>query len=275
MNNQRAPRAKRSLGQNFLVDPNIIQAIVRHCRLSPEDTVVELGVGRGDLTLVLAQAAKRVIGIEIDRDLIEWIRANRSMPPNVEIRREDMLRLSLEDLAKETGGPVKLVGNLPYNIATQLVFHLLPQLSHLDWAIFMFQKEVAERILAPPGSKTYGVISVLVSYWMKVERLMEIPPHVFRPRPKVSSTVLRLSPRKVDLPAADYRLFTLVVKAAFQQRRKKLSNALKSLPEADREAVAKAMEECGIDPSVRAERLSLEDFIRLSNKLSGLMAKNY
>ena len=269
------PRARRSLGQNFLVDPNAARALVARCGLTGRDTVVELGAGRGDLTVVLAGVARKVIGLEIDRHLIEWVkRHRRPMPSNVEIRYGDMMEISLKDLWKEVGGPVILVGNLPYNIATQVVFHLLPQTEYLGWAAFMFQREVAERILARPGGKEYGVISVLVSYRLDAERLMDLPPHVFRPRPKVYSTVVRFSPKRAEPEASDYGLFRQVVKAAFQQRRKKLANALGAMPGLGRPVVAGAMERCGIDPSARAERLCLKDFVCLSNELAVKMPKN-
>ncbi len=261
------PSAKRSLGQNFLVDPNALQAIVRHCRLAPGDHIVELGVGLGYLTMALARTGAIVTGLEIDRELIRWISTQVDIPQNVEIRHGDMLDLSLKDLSREFGCRIKIVGNLPYNISTQFLFHLLHQVAYLDFAVLMFQKEVAERIVARPGNKTYGVISVLTAYWLQVERLMELPPQVFRPRPKISSTLLRFKPGKIEMPARDYDFYTLVVKTGFQQRRKKLCNALRSLQGLDRMVITKAMTDCGLDASVRAEVLGVWDFVRLSNRL--------
>ncbi len=267
MNRPNPPFARRSLGQNFLIDPNARKAIVRHCGIAPGDHIVELGVGRGHLTMDLAKTGAIVTGIEIDRDLIHWISTNLSMPSNVEIRYGDMLDLSLRDLAAEFGGLVKLVGNLPYNISTQFLFHLLNQTAFLDMAVLMFQKEVADRIVAVPGTRTYGVISVLTAYWLHAERLMELPPQVFRPRPKISSTVLGFRPRKIKEQTEDYDFFTTVVKTGFQQRRKKLSNALRASKKFGHEAIITAMKDCGIGGEARAENLEVWDFVRLSNRL--------
>ncbi len=261
------PDAKRSLGQNFLVDRDLIKKILEKAGFGQEDQVVELGVGLGHLTRELARQVKRVIGIEIDQSLIDWIIENAPLPQNVELRKADMLEIDLSMLSKQMGGPVKLIGNLPYNIASQLLFRLFSQSEYISVGVFMFQKEVADRIMATPGTKRYGILSVLCSYYFHVERLMDISPGAFRPRPKVYSTVLRLSPREPEVAAIDQRFFKNLVKAAFQMRRKKLVNTLKPLVKSNKKILEAAFFEIGIYGDMRPEQLAPVDFVRLSNKL--------
>jgi 16S rRNA (adenine1518-N6/adenine1519-N6)-dimethyltransferase len=261
------PPARRSLGQNFLVHKGTLETIARLCQISPEDPVIELGAGLGALTRELAKAASRVIGIEIDRRLISWLSENGRMPANVEIRACDMLEVSFADLAEELGGPVKVVGNLPYNISSQIVFRLLKERQHIDWAVLMFQKEVALRLLSRSGSKDYGILSVVTGYCADVKRLMDIPPGLFRPRPKVVSTLVRLDFRPPLSAAGDFDFFVATVKKAFQQRRKKLANALKGFAGLEQNDLAHAFDVCGVDGTSRAEDVSIEQFVSLSNIL--------
>jgi 16S rRNA (adenine1518-N6/adenine1519-N6)-dimethyltransferase len=261
------PPARRSLGQNFLVHKGTLETIVRLCRIAPEDRVIELGVGLGALTRELAKAASRVIGIEIDRRLISWLSENGRMPANVEIRACDMLDASFADLAEELGGPVKVVGNLPYNISSQIVFRLLKERRHIDWAVLMFQKEVALRLLSRSGSRDYGILSVVTGYCADLKRLMDVPPGLFRPRPKVVSTLVRLDFRPPVSAARDFDFFVETVRKAFQQRRKKLANALKGFAGLKQNDLAHAIDVCGVDGTSRAEDLNIEQFVSLSNIL--------
>ncbi|MGQ9499470.1 MAG: 16S rRNA (adenine(1518)-N(6)/adenine(1519)-N(6))-dimethyltransferase RsmA [Dissulfurimicrobium sp.] len=261
------PHARRSMGQNFLVHKGICDTIVRLSGLSKEDTVIELGSGLGALTRALAPMVKKVIGIELDRRLIGYLEAHGWVGPNVEIRNEDMLCVSYKALSDETGARLKLIGNLPYNISSQILFRLIEEREAIDFAILMFQKEVADRLLSGPGSKDYGILSVIASYCADISRLMNIPPGFFRPAPKVVSTVVRLAFRPPHREALDFVLFMSLVKAGFGQRRKKLSNALKGLSFIDEGLILKGLRGCGINPSLRAEALSVDDFVRLSNWL--------
>lgn len=261
------PSAKRSLGQNFLVHKGTLETIVRLCGIAPADPVVELGAGLGALTRELAKAASRVIAVEIDRRLISWLSENGRVPANVEIRACDMLKISFAELAEELGGPVKVVGNLPYNISSQIVFRLLKERRHIDWAVLMFQKEVALRLLAGPGGKDYGILSVVTGYCADVKRLMDVSPGLFRPRPKVVSTLVRFDFRPPLSAAGDFDFFVETVRKAFQQRRKKLANALKGFAGLKQNDLAHAFDICGVEGTSRAENLSIEQFVCLSNIL--------
>jgi 16S rRNA (adenine1518-N6/adenine1519-N6)-dimethyltransferase len=261
------PHARRALGQNFLVHKGTCETIVRLSGLAGGDTVVELGAGLGALTHALAPRVKRVIGIELDRRMIEYLDAQGGIAANVEIRNADMLCVSYKALADELGARLKLIGNLPYNISSQILFKLIEEREAIDLAVLMFQKEVADRLLSGPGGKDYGILSVIAGYCADISRLMNIPPGLFRPMPKVVSTVVRLKFRPPFREALSFDLFLGLVKAGFGQRRKKLSNALKGLSGLDEGLVLRGLAECGISASQRAEALSIDDFVRLSNWL--------
>ena len=261
------PRPKRSLGQNFLVHQGTIETIVRLSGIQPGDRVVELGVGLGTMTRELSKKASKVTGLEIDERLIKWVREKRPLPWNVELRHSDILRVSFQGLAEELGGPLKIIGNLPYNISSQIIFKLIEERNHIDRAILMLQKEVAERLASRPGSKAYGILSVITGYCADVARLMDIPPGLFRPRTKVISTLVQLEFREPVIVATDFALFKNIVRKAFQKRRKKLINALKGLPPFSQDEILHALKICGIDPGYRAEVLSIENFVTLSNIL--------
>jgi 16S rRNA (adenine1518-N6/adenine1519-N6)-dimethyltransferase len=261
------PHARRALGQNFLVHKGTCETIVRLSGLAGGDTVVELGAGLGALTHALAPRVKRVIGIELDRRMIEYLDAQGGIAANVEIRNADMLCVSYKALADELGARLKLIGNLPYNISSQILFKLIEEREAIDLAVLMFQKEVADRLLSGPGGKDYGILSVIAGYCADISRLMNIPPGLFRPMPKVVSTVVRLKFRPPFREALSFDLFLGLVKAGFGQRRKKLSNALKGLSGLDEGLVLRGLAECGISASQRAEALLIDDFVRLSNWL--------
>ena len=264
------PLPKRSLGQNFLVHQGTIETIVELSGIQPGDRVVELGAGLGAMTRELSKKASRVIGLEIDERLIKWVREKRPLPGNVELRHSDILRVSFQGLAEEMGGTLKIIGNLPYNISSQVVFKLIEERNHINRATLMFQKEVAERLVSRPGSKAYGILSVVTGYCADVTRLMDIPPGLFRPRPKVTSTLIQMEFREPVIVATDFAFFRNIVRQAFQKRRKKLINALKGLASFSQDEILHALEVCGIDPGYRAEVLSIENFVTLSNTLASM-----
>jgi len=257
------PRARKRFGQNFLHDMSVIDRIVSAIDPRPGQRVVEIGPGRGALTIPLLRALGRLDVIELDRDLAAWL--GRELPEHGEviIHQADALRFDFRTLAGDT--PLRVAGNLPYNISTPLLFHLFTQADAISDMHFMLQKEVVDRLAADPGSKTYGRLSVMAQYHCRVASLFDVPSHAFRPAPKVESSVVRLIPHTtppvaVDDPAALQK----VVTTAFMQRRKTLRNGLREL--LDESEIRAA----GIDPTIRAERLSLAEFAALANRLTAL-----
>jgi 16S rRNA (adenine1518-N6/adenine1519-N6)-dimethyltransferase len=266
------PLPKHSLGQNFLVHQGTIETIAELSGIQPGDRVVELGAGLGSMTMELSKKASRVIGLEIDDRLIKWVSEKRPLPGNVELRHSNILKVSFQGLAEEMGGTLKIIGNLPYNISSQIVFKLIEERDHINRATLMFQKEVAERLISCPGSKDYGILSVITGYCADVTRIMDIPPGLFRPRPKVTSTLVQMEFREPVIVATDFAFFKNIVRQAFQKRRKKLINALKGLSSFSQDEIIQALEVCGIDPGCRAEVLSIENFVTLSNTLAHVVS---
>lgn len=266
---QLAPHKR--LGQNFLVHSHTAQRIVDLAGLSPEDTVVEVGVGLGALTRPLAGAAARVIGVEADSGIIRLHEELQDLPQNVRLVHADILKLDLGELCPN-GARLKIVANLPYSISSPFLFHLIEHREHLDSAVIMLQKELGLRLNAQPGSKVYGAPTVLLAACADVEPLLAVGPAEFHPQPQVDSLVLRLSfypePARIK-PLGDFNrsLFSRIVRAAFAQRRKTLLNALRPL-EADKEKLAMLLESADIAPTARAETLALADFIRLSQVMA-------
>jgi 16S rRNA (adenine1518-N6/adenine1519-N6)-dimethyltransferase len=251
---------KKRYGQHFLSDRNILQRIVRLAAIVPDDTVIEIGPGAGALTRELAAAARRVIAVEIDRDLIPKLRD--SMPANVEVIEADALEIEFDTLAV---GPFHLVGNLPYNISTPLLKRFIEARDHILDLTIMLQKEVAERIRARPGSADYGPLSVLVQYYADAVWGFTLPPGAFTPRPKVDSAVIRLE-WKSGVP--DAKDFTDFVQRAFGSRRKKLLNNLVTIrPHRTREEVVAVLEAAGVSPDARPETLTVQQFLRVYNQL--------
>ena len=247
----------RKLGQHFLFDPAIVNRIADAGGLGPSDTVLEVGPGPGALTRALAERAGRVVAVELDSELLKRLRADMAGYSNVQLHLGDALRFDCSSL-----GPFSVVANIPYQITTPLIFHLLKFRPALRSMTLTVQKEVAERIASPPGSKSYGVLSVAVQYVARTEVLFTIPASAFRPPPKVDSACVRMEvyrepPIKVD----DEDLFMRVVRAAFQQRRKTLRNSLGVFsPE-----IKNLLLEAGVDPGARAETLGMEDFARVAS----------
>jgi 16S rRNA (adenine1518-N6/adenine1519-N6)-dimethyltransferase len=254
-------RARKRFGQNFLHDPGVIQRIVRSMNPQPGQRVVEIGPGQGAITLPLLAACGRLDVVELDRDLIEPLARKASGLGTLVIHQADALRVDFSALAQ--GGKLRVVGNLPYNISTPLLFHLLAHSGYIQDMHFMLQKEVARRLAAEPGNGNYGRLSVMIQYHCKIEELFLVGPGAFRPAPKVDSAFVRLTP--LPQPPAnvdDYACFGKLVRQAFAQRRKTLRNTLKGLLT---EAQIRAS---GNDPSLRPEKLSLQQYAALSNRLA-------
>jgi len=263
-------RPLKRLGQNFLCDPNILEKIVRIAGVCDTDTVVEIGSGIGVLTALLAGCARRVIAIEIDRRLVEVLKAELGGVPNVEIVRGDVLAFDFAAARPEGGlGRVRVVGNVPYNLSGPIVLKLLDARESIDRAVLMLQREVAERLAAVPGTKSYGPLSVYVSLYTEARLEARVPASCFVPRPEVESRLIRLDVRREPLCAVDDpSLFRDVVRGCFAKRRKTLLNNLRQsgLPLRP-EAVPTVLEELGIDGKRRAETLSVREFASLSNRI--------
>lgn len=255
----------KKLGQNFLIDENIVDGIVRAANISPGETVLEIGPGIGTLTQGLAEAGAKVVAVELDSRLIEVLTKTLAGYDNVRIVHGDILKVNI---AEEVAAPrFKVVANLPYYITTPIIMGLLEQRLPVDTLVTMIQKEVAERMVASPGGKEYGALSVAVQYFTEPQIMFAVPPHSFIPAPAVDSAVIRCVVR--DQPAVavgDERLFFRVVKAAFSQRRKTLNNALKTMGIAS-ERIQQALAEAQIDGGRRGETLSLGEFAAIANAL--------
>lgn len=261
-------RLSKSLGQNFLTDKNIIDKIIDAADIGEKDLVIEIGPGIGVLTLEAAAKAKKVIAIEIDRNLIPILQDTLAETDNVEVLNQDVLKTNLQQIIDDAAcEKVKIIGNLPYYITTPIIMSVLERGIKADSITIMMQKEVADRIKSGPGSKVYGALSVAVQYYCTVETVAIVPKEVFVPIPKVDSAVLRLDIRKerpVDL--LDEKLFFRCIKAGFGQRRKTLSNSLMGLGDRTKEEVKLCLETVGIDEKRRAETLTLEEFANIANE---------
>ena len=263
------PPPRKRFGQNFLVDRNIAGRIVETADVGRGETIVEIGPGRGALTGGLLDAGAAVVAIEIDRDLAAALGERFADTEGVEILCADALRFSYLDLAERCGGRLKVVANLPYNISTPILFKLLDEREAFTSLLLMLQREVAERIVAGPGTKEYGVLTIFSQLLADVRIEFHIPPSAFSPRPKVESSLVRfdiLDKPRVDVD--DTALFKRVVRAAFGTRRKTILNALKSLG-LSREELMGVLERAGIDPRSRGETLTLARFGMLSNVIGG------
>jgi 16S rRNA (adenine1518-N6/adenine1519-N6)-dimethyltransferase len=260
----------KKLGQNFLVHQHTAERIVRLAEIGSKDTVIEVGVGLGALTTPLAKAAEKVIGIETDSGLIRYHENEGDLPDNVALVHGDVLKSNFEELVQTTGGkPLKIIANLPYSISSPFLFKLIEQHKYVDFAVVMLQKEVGLRLTAQAGTKEYGVPTVMLASCAQTSMLMQVKPEEFHPRPKVDSVVVRIAfqpvPERVAaLGAIDYSFLKKVVNGAFGQRRKTLLNALSSTGILDKPTMQQCIIKAGLEPSVRAERLELEDFVRLA-----------
>ncbi len=258
---------KKHLGQNFLFDPSILHRIVEVAGISHDDTVVEIGPGPGTLTKILAGAAKKVIAIELDYKLYERLKEELKGFKNIELVHGDALKYPYEELE-----PFKVAANIPYYITTPIIFRLIDARKNLKSMTLTIQKEVAQRIAAKPDTKEYGVLSIAVQYYGRPELKFVIPKGAFRPVPKVDSAVIHIGMlEKPRVIVADEKLFFRIVKTAFSQRRKTLSNSLKSISKDIKEILISA----GIEPIRRAETLSIEEFARLSDNLRSSLKPDY
>lgn len=270
-------RFQKSLGQNFLIDGNIVNKIVESAELDEGDVVLEIGAGIGTLTCALAERAGKVIVIEIDRNLKPILAETLADHNNIEIVIDNALKADFDQIITEkTGGqfgagakPYKVVANLPYYITTPLIMRALENHFNISTAIFMIQKEVAERITAEPGGKDYGALTIGVNYFSDPQLVLRVPKQVFMPQPEVESAVVRLKTRgRPPVHIEDEQLFFKVVKAAFGQRRKTLLNAVLGIvPGKDKNETAQMMAEIGIDSGRRGETLSIAEFARLANTI--------
>ncbi|CEK32589.1 KsgA/Dim1 family 16S ribosomal RNA methyltransferase [[Clostridium] sordellii] len=258
----------KSLGQNFLIDDNVIDRILDGARLSKGDKIIEVGPGIGTLTREMGRVADKVVAIEIDKTLIPILKDTLDEFENIEVINQDILKVNVEDLVKEklNGGPVKLVANLPYYITTPIVMKFLEEDIPVTDIVVMVQKEVADRMNANPGTKDYGALSVAVQYYCDTEIVAKAPRHMFIPQPNVDSTVIGLhvrAERKYNVDSED--IFFKTVKAAFGQRRKTLLNALGTLGFLNKDEIREVLNEANIDEKRRGETLSIEEFANLSN----------
>ncbi len=259
--NRGAHVPRKRFGQHFLHDAGILKRIVDAIAPRPGDALVEIGPGQGALTFPLLKACGRLMAIELDRDLIEPLRARARDAGELHIVNTDVLDVDLRELAD--GRMLRVVGNLPYNISTPILFHCVRFADVIRDMHFMLQKEVVERMAAAPGSKTYGRLSVMLQLRCTVEPLLYVPPGAFRPPPKVDSAVVRLTPVPAStLADLDTSLLDKIVRAAFAQRRKTIANALSGITDAT------TLARVGIDPRARAEQLAPAVYVSLSRALS-------
>ena len=264
-------RHSKSLGQNFLSDKNIIDAIIEGSEIGAEDLVIEIGPGMGVLTAAAAECASRVVAVENDRHLIPILTETLEDYDNVELINADVMKTDLSEVVEKyrTSGKVRIIGNLPYYITTPIVMKLLEERVPADSITIMMQKEVADRIKASPGSKTYGALSVAVGFYCTVRHIANAPKEVFVPRPKVDSTVIRLDVRQErPVELVDEKLFFETIKKGFGQRRKTLLNSLTGIRGMPKESIAAVLADCGIDSRRRAETLSMSEFADLANEIA-------
>lgn len=267
----------KSLGQNFLIDTNVIDRILEGARVKEGDYVIEVGPGIGTLTKEMGRTAEKVVAIEIDKTLIPILEETLSDFPNIEVINQDILKVDVQELVKEklNGGPVKLVANLPYYITTPIVMKFLEEDIPVTDIVVMVQKEVADRMNAKPNTKDYGALSVAVQYYCDTEIVAKAPRHMFMPQPNVDSTVIGLHIReekKYNVENED--IFFKTVKASFGQRRKTLLNSLGGLGFLSKDQIKEALQEANIDEKRRGETLSIEEFASLANAVNRIHNEN-
>ncbi len=261
---------QKKFGQNFLIDPRVLEKIVDAARITPQDCVLEIGPGIGTMTQYLAESAREVVAVEIDRALIPILQDTLSAYDNVTVLNQDIMKVDVGRIVEERnqGRSIKVVANLPYYITTPIIMGLLENHVPLQSITVMVQKEVAERMQVGPGTKEYGALSLAVQYYAMPEVVAHVPANCFMPRPNVDSTVIRLTRyQEPPVKAADEKYLFALIRASFNQRRKTLANGLLGGMGLPREQVVAALEEMGLPASVRGEALTLEQFARLSNLL--------
>ena len=268
----------KKFGQNFLIDTHVLDKIVRAAEITSEDYVLEIGPGIGTMTQYLCEAARQVIAVEIDTNLIPILQDTLSEYDNVKVINEDILKVDINALANEynNGKPIKVVANLPYYITTPIIMGLFESHVPIDSITIMVQKEVADRMQEGPGSKEYGALSLAVQYYSTPEIVVNVPPSCFMPQPKVGSAVINLTRHeKPPVDVDDEKLMFKLIRASFNQRRKTLANGLNNFGgfNLSKEMIQESIEELGVPVNVRGEALSLEQFAKLSNIIGSKMNK--
>lgn len=261
----------KGLGQNFLVDKNIIDQIVDESFITEDDLVIEIGPGAGVITAEAAAVAGKVVAVEIDQSLIPILEETLGMYDNVEVVNQDILKTDLKALIEEHRQPggVKIIGNLPYYITTPIIMKILEEDVNVDSITIMMQKEVADRIKAAPGTKLYGALSAAVQYYCTIEKIATAPKEAFMPRPKIDSAVLRLDVRKEHpVELIDEKVFFQCIKSGFEQRRKTLLNCLTGTAGLNKDDIRAILEDAGIDATRRIETLDLNELADLANSMA-------
>ena len=264
---------QKKFGQNFLIDPHVLDKIMNAADIQKDDFVLEIGPGIGTMTQYLASKAREVFAVEIDKALIPILEDTLSEYKNVTILNEDILKVDIRKLAEEhnQGRPIKVVANLPYYITTPIIMGLFEEDVPVESITVMVQKEVADRMQTGPGSKDYGALSLAVQYYASPYIVANVPPNCFMPRPKVGSAVIRLSRHeKPPVNVKDSRLMFRIIRASFNQRRKTLVNGLKNAQDLNftKEEIERAVSACGFPVGIRGEALTLQNFADLANCLS-------
>ncbi|MEY8396433.1 16S rRNA (adenine(1518)-N(6)/adenine(1519)-N(6))-dimethyltransferase RsmA [Lachnospiraceae bacterium 45-P1] len=266
---------QKKFGQNFLIDTHVLEKIIAAAGVTKEDCVLEIGPGIGTMTQFLAEHARKVVAVEIDKNLIPILEETLEEYTNVTVINEDILKVDIKSLAEQynDGHPIKVVANLPYYITTPIIMGLFESSVPIDNITVMVQKEVADRMQEGPGSKDYGALSLAVQYYARPEIVANVPPNCFIPRPNVGSAVIRLTRhRKMPVQVKNPELMFKIIRASFNQRRKTLQNGLNNSPELpySKDQVAAAIEKMGLPQSVRGESLTLLQFAELSDILEGI-----
>ncbi len=263
---------RKKWGQNFLIDGNILNKIVTSCNLNRDTYVIEIGPGLGTLTTQLAENSRGVLAIDIDRDLEVMLQEVLAEYTNVQLLFANILDVNLEEelikaFALPAVQPYQVCANIPYNITTPIIFYLLEKCPHLQSATLMMQKEVAQRIMASPGGKDYGLLTLTTSYYADSEFMMNVSRNCFYPRPEVDSAVLRITPRQERIQVNNEIVFKKLMRFSFQKRRKTMLNICTDFSGQDKNQMRAWLEQWGISPWSRPENLSLDDFILLANNL--------
>ena len=261
---------QKKFGQNFLIDPHVLDKIIGAAGVTKEDMVLEIGPGIGTMTQYLAEAAREVVAVEIDNNLIPILKETLAEYDNVTVINEDILKVDIKTLAEEhnSGRPIKVVANLPYYITTPIIMGLFESNVPIDNITVMVQKEVADRMQVGPGSKDYGALSLAVQYYAEPYIVANVPPNCFIPRPNVGSAVIRLTRHKeMPVQVADPKLMFRLIRASFNQRRKTLQNGLNNAPDVSftKEQIVAAIESLGVPATIRGEALDLQQFAQLAN----------
>ncbi|TNH43150.1 16S rRNA (adenine(1518)-N(6)/adenine(1519)-N(6))-dimethyltransferase RsmA [Photorhabdus luminescens] len=255
--------ARKRFGQNFLTDQFVIDSIVSAINPQPGQAVLEIGPGLGALTEPVGERMDKMTVVELDRDLAARLQVHPQLKDKLTIIQQDAMTVNFGELSQQRGKPLRVFGNLPYNISTPLMFHLFSYTDAIADMHFMLQKEVVNRLVAGPGSKAFGRLSVMAQYYCQVIPVLEVPPTAFTPAPKVDSAVVRLIPHKsIPHPVKNIRMLSRITTQAFNQRRKTIRNSLGDL------FTVEQLTELGVDPSTRAENISVEQYCKMANWLS-------